>query len=606
MKAMSSKKAKKHDPLRDDMDMKVLLQNRTANFTSETPCSPEMILMNASDMRSLRVKAGSYVSLTNDPSKTKTNLLVFQCWPSSNLMGGCVSLNRVWWPNFGPKFENRTASLSRKTWNLCVLPCKRICFTVQSNSLQDEEEWLHEELQDNMEALIDYVYGYIGGSGGGEGICAVQGSKLGLTWKTRALVLEVHHVSPADPDEESEEGICYRVNQDTSIRLFTLRDEDLEEGTAAARQSQDLMDVNNNSLSTTERLYLKGFASYEAEAKLCVRTTRLGLGLSSFYATPASSALSQMVLKPPKGMLLHGPRGCGKTRLARAVVDMLKDFASGVDAIELDPSLLMGGADDSSNSAVATLTRAFNEAQKRAPCIILLDECEILCQQRAKGPRGEAGDMQRRVLTCLLNLIDGLPPPSGAVETGVFVLACSSRPDLIDSAMRRPGRLDVEIELKVPSVEQRVGILGCVLEQMGVMLTGNRQGSEDEDERETPNASAKGGLSWSHVRMIANKAHGMVGADLLKIAKEAHLCVLDRAFNDREDKERAEKDTDGALSSALGSMSLHDTFVRKKSGAAGYTENGLDSLDLLSAVSAVTPMALNEVAISEIPQVCIW
>ena len=429
-----SKKGKKGQAEgRNEMNVKVLLQNRTADFTNETPCTPEMILMNSSDMRALRVKAGACVALTPSDSE---NLMVFQCWPSSKLLGGCVSLNRVWWPNFDSRLENRSASLSRSIGNLCVLPCKKIFLSIMAK--EGGEDWINGELQQNMQALTDYVYGYIGGSGGSEGVCATKGLRLGLTWKTRAIALEVLDLGFEEDDNSntnemdgtgSLEQCCYRINAGTTIRLFmsgTRTDEvggandsvvlyphsQLDITTNAALNTNTNTNKNTNSpnsnrpISLCDKLYLEGFAGYEAEARLCMRTARLGLGLSALSTVAASSSssgssssvkevgetennnenenqdqdqdlslssLSQMILKAPRGVLLHGPSGCGKTRMARAVTDVLhEETVGGVNVMELSPSLLLSTGSGDRDSAIATLTETFREAQRCAPSIILV------------------------------------------------------------------------------------------------------------------------------------------------------------------------------------------------------------------------------------------
>lgn len=144
-----------------------------------------------------------------------------------------------------------------------------------------------------------------------------------------------------------------------------------------------------------------------------------------------------------------------------------------------------------------------------------MDDLELLCPQRSQL----LSDLQRRVVSCLLTLIDGVSDSDhfSAAAKRVFVLAASSQPGLVDTAMRRPGRLDRELELGVPSATSRGQILHSLLGAMGVHVQGGGGGG-----------AAGGGITEEVVRAVARKAHGMVGADLLLVCKEAHMAALDR------------------------------------------------------------------------------
>lgn len=140
-------------------------------------------------------------------------------------------------------------------------------------------------------------------------------------------------------------------------------------------------------------------------------------------------------LNPPRGILLHGPPGTGKTALARAVASSAGCSCIVVNGPELS-SAYHGETEE-------RLRGVFTEARKRSPCIVVLDEVDALCPRRDGG---EGGEVERRVVATLLTLMDGMSHESLEGER-VFVVAATNRPNSIDPALRRPGRFDREIEV---------------------------------------------------------------------------------------------------------------------------------------------------------------
>ena len=193
-------------------------------------------------------------------------------------------------------------------------------------------------------------------------------------------------------------------------------------------------------------------------------------------------------IEPPKGILLHGPPGCGKTLLAKAVAN------------EADANfLLINGPEVVSKfvgEAEKKIREKFEEAEKKAPSIIFIDEIDAIASKREES----YGEVEKRMVAQLLATMDGLN------ERGkVVVIAASNRPNAIDPALRRPGRFDREIHIGVPSKEGRLNILKIHTRNMPL----------DND------VNLK---KWSRV------THGFVGADLAALCKEAAISVIRRVL----------------------------------------------------------------------------
>ena len=189
---------------------------------------------------------------------------------------------------------------------------------------------------------------------------------------------------------------------------------------------------------------------------------------------------------PPKGVLLHGPPGTGKTRLARAVAN-----ESDAQFFHIAGPEVMGSAYGESEKK---LREIFEDAAKAAPSIIFIDEIDSIAPKRGQV----SGEAEKRLVAQLLTLMDGLEPRQNLV-----VIAATNRPEALDEALRRPGRFDREIVVGVPDETGRREILG--IHTRGMPLA---DGVNLED--------------------LARRTYGFVGADLAALTREAALEAVRR------------------------------------------------------------------------------
>jgi transitional endoplasmic reticulum ATPase len=192
-------------------------------------------------------------------------------------------------------------------------------------------------------------------------------------------------------------------------------------------------------------------------------------------------------VKPPKGILLYGPPGSGKTLIARAVANETGAFFFLINGPEIMSK--MAGESESN------LRKAFEEAEKNAPAIIFIDEIDSIAPKRDKTQ----GEVERRIVSQLLTLMDGLKS-----RAHVIVMGATNRPNTIDTALRRFGRFDREIDIGIPDATGRLEILR--------IHTKNMKLSGDVD-----------------MEAIAADTHGHVGADLAALCTEAALqCIREK------------------------------------------------------------------------------
>lgn len=198
-------------------------------------------------------------------------------------------------------------------------------------------------------------------------------------------------------------------------------------------------------------------------------------------------------IQPPRGVLLHGPPGCGKTSIANALAGDLK-----VPFINISAPSVVSGMSGESEKKVREL---FDEAKSLAPCLVFIDEIDAITPKRDGGAQRE---MERRIVAQLLTCMDEL----SFDKTGgkpVIIIGATNRPDSLDAALRRAGRFDREICINVPSESSRLSIL----------------------ENMTKNLKIQGDLGLNE---IAKMTPGFVGADLKALVTAAGINAIKRMF----------------------------------------------------------------------------
>ncbi|MBD3355496.1 CDC48 family AAA ATPase, partial [Candidatus Woesearchaeota archaeon] len=238
-------------------------------------------------------------------------------------------------------------------------------------------------------------------------------------------------------------------------------------------------------------------------------------------------------IEAPKGVLLHGPPGTGKTLLAKAVANESNSHFISINGPEI-MSKFYGQSEEN-------LRKKFEEAEKNAPAIIFIDEIDAIAPKREEVK----GEVERRVVAQLLAMMDGLKS-----RGKVVVIAATNVPNILDPALRRPGRFDREIEIGVPTKKGRKKVLQ--------IHTRNMPLAKDVDLKE-----------------LADITYGFVGADLSALCKEAAMIVLRRILPDLKLEEE----------SSIPKEILEKLQITRK--------------DFIKALKTVRPSAMREVFIEK-------
>lgn len=266
-------------------------------------------------------------------------------------------------------------------------------------------------------------------------------------------------------------------------------------------------------------------------------------------------------VEPPRGILLHGAPGSGKTSLAMAIAGEV-----GVPLIKVSAPELVSGMSGESEGKIRDL---FETARSSAPCILFLDEIDAIAPKRETAQR----EMERRIvaqlLTCMDDLgrsLEGHPP--------VMVIGATNRPDALDPALRRAGRFDRELQLGIPNEDARLKILNVLCARMRL------SGSFD-------------------LSRIARYTPGYVGADLKALTQEAASAAIRRIFRGRQlssDKDGSAIELEGAAVE-WGDFEMALSKIQpsaKREGFAVVPDTNWDDIGALSYVRDELRMAVVE------------
>ncbi|XP_017381886.1 nuclear valosin-containing protein-like isoform X4 [Cebus imitator] len=274
---------------------------------------------------------------------------------------------------------------------------------------------------------------------------------------------------------------------------------------------------------------------------------------------------------PPRGVLLHGPPGCGKTLLAHAIAGELDLPILKVAA----PEIVSGVSGESEQK----LRELFEQAVSNAPCIIFIDEIDAITPKREVASK----DMERRIVAQLLTCMDDLN--NVAATARVLVIGATNRPDSLDPALRRAGRFDREICLGIPDEASRERILQTLCRKLRL-----------------PQAFD-----------FCNLAHltpGFVGADLMALCREAAMCAVNRVLmklqeQQKKDPEMEDLPSKGVQEERLGTEPTSETqdelqrllgLLRDQDPLSEEQMQGLciELNDFIVALSSVQPSAKRE------------
>ena len=366
-----------------------------------------------------------------------------------------------------------------------------------------------------------------------------------------SALFEVIEIEP----DVGERGV--EITSRARVELLP-READAAEASASSsgeESDSDVDDVAKSAVKRASRAAMSSDASFETLGGVHEHE----MALRELVALPLESpeVFTRCGVKPPRGVLLHGPPGSGKTRLARAAA-----HASNAKLFVVNgPELVSANIGESEEA----LKGVFLEAVKSAPSVVLLDELDAIAPARDQST-GSDGMMSSRIVATMLSIFDGASANFPELDR-VVVIATTNRPEAVERSLRRPGRFDRELEVGVPTPRDRLEILRAHL-----------RGIDHE-------------LPDDYVEDLARRAHGFVGADIAALCQTAAMRALTRIVSDAHGDAA---DDVSNITRAMQGVTLAPN--------ASSTQAKVTIEDFEDARVKVRPSALREVAI-EIPNV---
>ncbi len=213
-------------------------------------------------------------------------------------------------------------------------------------------------------------------------------------------------------------------------------------------------------------------------------------------------------MKPSKGVLFYGPPGCGKTLMAKAVAN---ECSSNFISIKGPELLTMWFGESEAN-----VREIFDKARGASPCVLFFDELDSIGTARGSS-QGDAGGAGDRVMNQLLTEMDGV-----GKKSNVFFIGATNRPDILDEALIRPGRLDQLIYIPLPDLPARVNVFKAVLRKTPV----------------APNVN---------MEFLGTLTEGFSGADITELCQRATKAAIREAIEAEESRKALMKDNEDEM-----------------------------------------------------------
>ncbi|XP_052662764.1 nuclear valosin-containing protein-like isoform X1 [Harpia harpyja] len=304
---------------------------------------------------------------------------------------------------------------------------------------------------------------------------------------------------------EDGEGDEKKLISEKSIEFSVLESERKKtKGKRAKRKKEEFPDVDGeiDSILLKEKVRSKGPELYRPSVKfenVGGNDETLKEICKMLIHVRHPEVYNHLGVVPPRGFLLHGPPGCGKTLLAQAIAGELE-----LPMLKVAATEMVSGVSGESEQKLREL---FQQAVSSAPCVLFIDEIDAITPKREVASK----DMERRIVAQFLTCMDDLN--NVAATTQVLVIGATNRPDSLDPALRRAGRFDREICLGIPNEAAREKILQTLCRKLKLPES----------------------FDFHH---LARLTPGYVGADLMALCREAAMCTVNRVLIKSEKQKR--------------------------------------------------------------------